>query len=53
MMKMECFEPEISGVMAALIPEDFNLNIDTTGDITGLNHGDSKLVAMQVLMHSH
>lgn len=51
-IRQECFEPQIEGVMAALIPEDFNIDIQTTGDITGLNHGDSKLVAMQVVMHS-
>ena len=38
--------------MNALIPEDFNLHIETTGNIFGQNHGDSKLVSMETLLHS-
>lgn len=52
-MVVENFEPEVEGVMNALIPEDFNLNIETLGDIVGHNNGDSKLVAMEVHLCSH
>ncbi len=44
--------PLESGTFNALIPEDFNLDIETTGDIIGVNHGDSKLVAMIALLKS-
>jgi len=50
---VEGFVPSESGTLNALIPEDFNLDIDTTGDIVGVNHGDSKLVAMVALLVSH
>jgi hypothetical protein len=52
-MVVETFEPEVEGVMNALIPEDFNLNIETFGNIIGHNNGDSKLVAMEVHLCSH
>jgi hypothetical protein len=42
--------PEKSGTFSALIPEDFNLDVETTGDIFGVNHGDSKLVAMTAIL---
>ena len=42
--------PEKPGTFNALIPEDFNLDVETTGDIFGINHGDSKLVAMTAIL---
>jgi hypothetical protein len=44
--------PQESGTFNALIPEDFNIDIETTGDIVGINHGDSKLVAMIAVLVS-
>ena len=49
---IENFEPQQSGFLNALIPEDFNIDVETTGDIYGVNHGDSKLVAMVALLVS-
>jgi hypothetical protein len=40
------------GTFNALIPEDFNIDVETTGDIVGVNHGDSKLVAMIAILKS-
>ena len=50
---IENFAPHESGTLNALIPEDFNIDVITTGDIYGVNHGDSKLVAMVAKLVSH
>jgi len=50
---IEKFVPEESGTFNALIPEDFNVDVETTGYIFGINHGDSKLVAMVAKLVSH
>lgn len=35
-----------------MVPEDFNLDVETTGNIKGVNPGDTKLVAMRVHLAS-
>ena len=34
-MTCEQLEPQESGLLSALIPQDFNLDIEASGDITG------------------
>lgn len=51
-MIVEALEPQTSGVLSALIPQDFNLDIHTSGNITGINHGDSKLLSLEASLHS-
>lgn len=36
----------------AHIPEDFNLDIETQGNITGFNPNDSKLVSVEVILRT-
>lgn len=40
------------GQFYAFIPQDFNIDVQTTGNIFGTNAGDSKLVAMIVRLVS-
>ncbi len=49
---IERFSPLEAGTFSALIPQEFNLEIETSGDIVGVNHGDSKLVAMVAVLVS-
>ena len=48
----ENLEPQENGLLSALIPQDFNLDIEASGDITGQNYGDSKLLAMKATLKS-
>ena len=42
----------LGGLFCAQIPQDFNLDVHTTGSITGVNRGDSKLLALKVALQS-
>ena len=41
-----------SGHFCAHIPQDFNLDVQTNGNIRGVNPGDSKLLALNIRLHS-
>lgn len=46
--KLTYASPSLSdGHFIAHIPQDFNLNINTNGDISGVNPGDSKLLTLE------
>jgi len=49
--KFNCMSKE-DGHFYAHIPQDFNIDINTTGHINGLSPGDSKLLAMAAHMTS-
>ena len=42
----------LNGNFYAHIPQDFNVDIETTGNIVGMNPGDSKLLALTARMTS-
>ena len=47
-----CFLIDNYGHFFCHIPQDFNLDIETAGSITGHNEGDSKLLASNVSLHT-